>query len=166
MFSMPQSFGGHRPRTNAYADIGASTATEVDELGIVGASELAMRRALNRAALLPQYLLLDAFPLPDVPMPQRAIIHGDALCISIAAASIVAKVTRDRLMVGEHLNDPRYGFDRHKGYPTPQHIEAVAKFGNSLIHRKSFRPRSLFDTIDARIGVNLLKSGKEARLEE
>ena len=121
-------------------EIGVSTATEVDELGIVGASQLAMRRALNRAALLPQYLLLDAFPLPDVPMPQRAIIHGDALCISIAAASIVAKVTRDRMMQREDERHPGYGFSKHKGYATSMHLRNLRRLGPCSIHRVSFAP--------------------------
>lgn len=147
----------------AIADAGPS---EIDRLNVHRATLEAMHRAVNRLEPLPDFVLVDGFKIPDLSLPQRGIVGGDRRCAAIAAASIVAKVTRDRLMVGEHLNDPRYGFDRHKGYPTPQHIEAVAKFGNSLIHRKSFRPRSLFDTIDARIGVNPLKSGKEARLEE
>ena len=80
-------------------------------------------------------------------MAQRAVIHGDSRCTAIAAASIVAKVTRDRMMLELHADDPRYGFDRHKGYATRDHLQAVAQFGYSAVHRQSFRPPSLFDKI-------------------
>jgi ribonuclease HII len=76
------------------------------------------------------------------------VLHGDGRCTAIAAASIVAKVTRDREMLVHHLNDPRYGYDRHKGYATADHLAAVARHGYSAIHRRSFRPPSLFDTMD------------------
>ena len=79
---------------------------------------------------------------------QRAIVHGDARCTGIAAASIVAKVTRDRMMLELHAQDPRYGFDRHKGYATRDHLEAMSRFGYSEVHRRSFRPPSLFDRMD------------------
>ena len=143
----------------AYA-IAESGPSEVDRLNVHKATLEAMHRAVNKLKPLPDFVLVDGFKIPDLSLPQRGIVGGDRKCTVIAAASIVAKVTRDRLMLGEHLNDPRYGFDRHKGYPTPQHIAAVAKFGNSLIHRKSFRPRSLFDTIDARGGLNSREMGK------
>jgi ribonuclease HII len=81
-------------------------------------------------------------------MAQRAVIHGDARCTAIAAASIVAKVTRDRMMLELHSRDPRYGFDRHKGYATRDHLSAVSRFGYSEVHRRSFRPPSLFDRMD------------------
>jgi ribonuclease HII len=76
------------------------------------------------------------------------IVHGDARCSAIAAASSVAKVTRDRLMDRLHDLDPRYGFDRHKGYPTPEHARAVSKYGLSRVHRRSFRVPTLFDALD------------------
>ena len=76
-------------------------------------------------------------------------IHGDTRCTAIAAASIVAKVTRDRMMLELHARDPRYGFDRHKGYATRDHLDAVARFGYSDVHRRSFRPPSLFDRIES-----------------
>ena len=78
----------------------------------------------------------------------RGVLHGDRRCSAIAAASIVAKVTRDRQMLDLHSRDPRYGFDRHKGYATADHLDAVARFGYSEVHRRSFRPPTLFDTID------------------
>ena len=94
-------------------------------------------------------VLVDAFRIPDLPMAQRGVVHGDSRCTAIAAASIVAKVTRDRLMHELHGRDPRYGFDRHKGYATRDHLEAVARYGYSEVHRRSFRPPSLFDKLDS-----------------
>ena len=149
----------------AYA-IASAEPTEVDRLNVHKATLAAMHRAVNRLEPLPDFVLVDGFKIPDLSLPQRGIVGGDRKCTAIAAASIVAKVTRDRQMVDEHLKDPRYGFDRHKGYPTPQHIEAVAKFGNSPIHRKSFRPQSLFDTIGAGIGFNPGEMGRGARSDE
>ena len=81
-------------------------------------------------------------------MAQRGVLHGDRRCAAIAAASIVAKVTRDRQMVDLHGRDPRYGFDRHKGYATADHLDAVARFGYSDVHRRSFRVSAAFDTND------------------
>jgi ribonuclease HII len=120
--------------------VGMSTSQEIDDLGIVQATRLAMARALDSLPLLPQYLLLDAFPLPGVAIPQKAIIRGDALCLSIAAASIVAKVTRDRLMVEQDVMFPGYGFARHKGYGTKEHIRSLMRLGPCAIHRRSFAP--------------------------
>ena len=128
--------------------VGGAEAAEIDAYNIRQASFLAMRRAIFALVPLPDFLLVDAFLIPSVLMPQRAIVHGDALCASIAAASIVAKVTRDRLMLDLHAADPRYGYDRHKGYATAEHLAAVARFGYSPQHRRTFRPPSLFDTID------------------
>ena len=98
---------------------------------------------------VPDCVLVDAFRIPDLLMAQRAVIHGDATCTAIAAASIVAKVTRDRMMFELHSRDPRYGFDRHKGYATREHLDAVARFGYSDVHRRSFRPPTLFDRIES-----------------
>src|SRR3982751_1159871 len=99
-------------------------------------------------APLPDIVLVDAFRVPDWPMAQRGVPHGDRRCSAIAAASIVAKVIRDRQMLDLHQRDPRYGFDCHKGYATADHLDAVARFGYSDAHRRSFRPAMLFDTID------------------
>ena len=120
--------------------IGASTPQEIDELGIVGATRLAMARALGSVALLPQFLLLDALTLPAVDVPQRAIVRGDSLCLSIAAASIVAKVARDSLMRDEDAAYPGYGFAQHKGYCTPEHLRNLRRLGPCSIHRYSFAP--------------------------
>lgn len=121
---------------------------EIDRLNIHRASLEAMRQAVFALAPLPDLVLVDAFRIPDLIIPQRGVPHGDRRCSSIAAASIVAKVTRDRLMRELHDHDPRYGFDRHKGYATADHLAAVARFGYSAVHRRSFRPPSLFDTMD------------------
>ena len=121
-------------------EVGASSAREVDEFGIVPATRLAMSRALDRLALLPQYLLLDAFPLPGVSIPQKPIIGGDARCLSIAAASIVAKVARDRIMEEQDEMYPGYGFAQHKGYATPEHLRNLRRLGPCAIHRYSFAP--------------------------
>jgi ribonuclease HII len=122
--------------------------TEIDSINIHQASLRAMQRAILALAPLPDIVLVDAFRVPDLPMAQRGVLHGDRRCSAIAAASIVAKVTRDRQMLELHGKDPRYGFDRHKGYATADHLDAVARFGYSEVHRRSFRPPSLFDTID------------------
>jgi ribonuclease HII len=129
-----------------WAVAGADPA-EIDLINIHQASLRAMQRAVLALAPLPDMVLVDAFRIPDIPMPQRGVRHGDRRCTAIAAASIVAKVTRDRQMRELHAQDPRYGFDRHKGYATADHLDAVARFGYSDVHRRSFRPPTLFDTI-------------------
>ena len=121
---------------------------EIDRINIHQATLQAMRRAVLTLAPLPDAVLVDAFRIPLLPMAQRGVIGGDRRASAIAAASIVAKVTRDRLMQTLHATDPRYGFDRHKGYATADHLSAVARFGYSPQHRRSFRPATLFDSID------------------
>jgi ribonuclease HII len=121
---------------------------EIDRINIHQATLQAMRRAVLSLAPLPDAVLVDAFRIPSLPMAQRGVIGGDRRASAIAAASIVAKVTRDRLMQALHDADPRYGFDRHKGYATADHLSAVARFGYSSQHRRTFRPATLFDTID------------------
>ena len=128
-------------------EVGFSSPEEIDDLGIVAATRLAMQRALDSVALLPQFLLLDAILLPQVAIPQKAIIRGDALCISISAASIVAKVTRDNLMKSEDAVYPGYGFAQHKGYGTPGHMRSLERLGPCAIHRRSFAP------INGRVGA-------------
>jgi ribonuclease HII len=118
---------------------------EIDVINIHQATLQAMRRAVLALAPLPDLVLVDAFRIPNLPMAQRGVVKGDRQCAAIAAASIVAKVTRDRLMDRLHADDPRYGFDRHKGYATADHLAAVSRFGYSAVHRRSFRPPSLFD---------------------
>jgi ribonuclease HII len=123
---------------------------EIDRINIHQAGLRAMQRAVMSLAPLPDIVLVDggkAFRVPELPMAQRGVVHGDARCTAIAAASIVAKVTRDRAMLELHGRDPRYGFDRHKGYATREHLDAVSRFGYSDAHRRSFRPPTLFDRI-------------------
>jgi len=122
--------------------------SEIDRLNIHRASLEAMRQAVLALVPLPALVLVDGFPLPAFPLPQRAIIGGDARVSAIAAASILAKVERDALMCRLHLDDPRYGFDRHKGYATADHLAAVARYGYSPAHRRTFRPPTLFDLSD------------------
>lgn len=121
-------------------EVGICEPQEIDAIGIVPATRLAMKRALDSLALLPQYLLLDAITLPRVPVAQKAIIRGDASCLSIAAASIAAKVTRDRIMRDADLAYPGYGFARHKGYGTREHLDNIERLGPCPIHRYSFSP--------------------------
>ena len=128
--------------------VASADPTEIDRINIHQASLRAMQRAVLALAPLPDIVLVDAFCIPELPMAQRGVLHGDRRCSAIAAASIVAKVTRDRQMLDLHRRDPRYGFDRHKGYATADHLDAVARFGYSEAHRRSFRPATLFDTID------------------
>jgi ribonuclease HII len=128
--------------------VAAAEPDEIDTHNIHQASLRAMRRSVLALAPLPDLVLVDAFRIPGLAMAQRGVVHGDARCSAIAAASIIAKVTRDRLMADLHARDPRYGFDRHKGYATAEHLAAVARFGYSNVHRRTFRPPSLFDTMD------------------
>jgi ribonuclease HII len=129
--------------------VAAAEPEEIDRFNIHQASLRAMQRAVLALCPLPDLVLVDAFRIPGLFMAQRGVTHGDARCAAIAAASLVAKVTRDRLMRELHGRDPRYGFDRHKGYATADHLAAVARFGYSEVHRRTFRPPSLFDTIDS-----------------
>jgi ribonuclease HII len=132
-------------RASAWA-VAEASVEEIDHLNIFRASLTAMRRAVLELDPLPDLVLVDAFRIPDLLMAQCALVHGDARAASIAAASIVAKVTRDRLMCELHERDGRYGFDRHKGYATREHLRAVARFGYSAAHRRTFRQPTLFDT--------------------
>lgn len=121
--------------------IGSASAEEIDQLGILPANALAMSRAIDQLLPAPQFLLIDGrMRLQNLVLPQRSVIRGDSLSLSIAAASILAKVTRDRTMVGLDQLFPDYGFARHKGYCTPEHVAAVTSFGPCAIHRQSFAP--------------------------
>ncbi len=128
--------------------VGSADPGEIDRINIHQASLLAMQRAVLALLPLPDFVLSDGFRVPGLAIEQRRVLHGDRRCAAIAAASIVAKVTRDRQMRALHGRDDRYGFDRHKGYATADHLRAVARFGLSDAHRRSFRPHTLFDTID------------------
>ncbi|MCA9500146.1 MAG: ribonuclease HII [Nitrospira sp.] len=120
--------------------IGLASEQEIDELNILGATRLAGCRALNYLSTPPDYLLLDALYLPTITVPQRPVIKGDQLSRSIAAASILAKVSRDRMMTTYHERFPQYQFHQHKGYPTQEHLRRLQQFGPCPGHRRSFRP--------------------------
>lgn len=120
--------------------VGVGSVALIDRRNILQATKQAMKDALVRLSPSPQALLLDALTLSDVPLPQRSIIKGDARCLSIAAASVIAKVTRDRLMLQLHQEYPVYGFDQHKGYGTALHLTALQAYGATPHHRQSFAP--------------------------
>ncbi len=120
--------------------VGWATPAEVDEVGILPATRQAFARAVTQIDGRVDALLIDYVRLPDLNLPQRALPKADVRCLSVAAASIVAKVTRDRLMVALDRDFPGYGFARHKGYGTRQHRAALARLGPSPIHRMSWRP--------------------------
>lgn len=123
--------------------VGIVSSALLDELGVVEATRLAMRRALDNLTIPADYLLIDGFPLSHKDLPHRGIVGGDDLCFSISAASIVAKVTRDRMMVALDRVFPGYGFARHKGYGTQQHREALYRLDPCPIHRLSYAPMRL-----------------------
>ena len=127
-------------RFAAGVGIGSASPAEIDSLGIVGATVAAMSRAIRQLPQAADHLLVDALRLECDGLPCRAIIHGDALCSSIAAASIVAKVARDSLMVELDALHPGYCFARHKGYPTAEHRAALERLGPTPLHRRSFAP--------------------------
>jgi len=120
--------------------VGWASPSEIDELGIVPATQKAMSLALQALPRAPDYLLIDHLRLPDVSLPQISLPKGDARILSIAAASIVAKVSRDQLMIDLEVLFPGYDFGRHKGYGTAQHQAALATLGPSTLHRRSFAP--------------------------
>lgn len=120
--------------------IGSADVAEIDQFNILTATRLAMRRAIDQLTPPPDYLLIDAVVLSGLKVPTRPIIKGDSLSVSIAAASIVAKVTRDRLMATYHETFPEYGFLSHKGYGTAEHLERLARHGPCSIHRRTFSP--------------------------
>lgn len=120
--------------------VGQADPAEVDEYGIARATRLAIQRALQQLPRFPGALLLDAFPLPEVDLPQQAIVKGDNHSLSIAAASVLAKVYRDAMMVDFDAEYPGYGFAQHKGYGTSQHQEALNTLGPTPLHRHSWAP--------------------------
>ena len=120
--------------------IGIGDVKLIDQINILQATFAAMRRAIEALAFKPDYLLIDGNQIPTREFPAEAVIEGDSRSISIAAASIIAKVTRDRMMEQLDMQWPDYGFRQHKGYATPRHLEAIQKWGPCPIHRKSFDP--------------------------
>lgn len=123
--------------------IGRAEHFEIDEINILQATYLAMNRALKKLSVQPQHVLIDGRGMPENSYVQTAIIGGDRKSISIAAASIIAKVGRDRVMLAYHKQYPQYGFDKHKGYPSQMHIDSIKKYGYCPIHRRSFHVRQL-----------------------
>ncbi|HET9551553.1 MAG TPA: ribonuclease HII, partial [Anaeromyxobacteraceae bacterium] len=120
--------------------VGEASAAEVDELNVYRAGLLAMRRAVEALAVAPEQLLVDARRIPELRLPQQGIVKGDAKSLSIAAASVIAKTTRDAMMVEADARFPGYGFARHKGYGAPVHLEALRRLGACPLHRRTYGP--------------------------
>ena len=120
--------------------IGIVRASEIDELNILEASRKAMYIAINNLSITPEYILSDAMSLNDIDIPTRPIIHGDALSLSIAAASVIAKVTRDHIMYELDQKYPEYNYKKNKGYPTKEHLELIKKYGITKEYRMSYKP--------------------------
>jgi ribonuclease HII len=128
--------------------VGFTSQEEIDQLGILPSTRLAMVRALQQLTPAPERLLIDALRLPDVDLPQTALIKGDARCLSIAAASVLAKTSRDSLMREFDELFPGYSFARHKGYGTAVHSAALHELGPCELHRRSFRPvKEMLETV-------------------
>ncbi len=120
--------------------VGSYSNKVIDSIGIARATRLAMIWAIEQLTPQPQYLLIDYVHLPEMSLPQKGITGGDSLCFSIACASIIAKVTRDRLVTAMDKDYPGYGFAGHKGYGTREHIECLRKKGPCPLHRRTFSP--------------------------
>ncbi len=120
--------------------LGRAEPGEIDDLNILRATHLAMQRAVLQLCPLPDHLLVDGLPAQGLPVPHTALVRGDARSYSIAAASVLAKVTRDRQMLESDRLYPGYGFARHKGYPTPEHLDRLRRLGPCPLHRRSFLP--------------------------
>jgi ribonuclease HII len=130
--------------SGAAVGVGVAEVWEIDRLNILGATRLAWNRALDALGLTPALVLLDGNARASISIPQRTIVRGDAQCASIAAASVVAKVTRDRMMVALDAAHPGYGFARHKGYATAAHLWALRRLGPTPVHRRAYLPAALF----------------------
>lgn len=128
-------------RHNALAwSVASASVEEVDRLNILWATMLAMQRSVEMLEVVPTQVLVDGNRCPELPCPATAVVRGDQTVEQISAASILAKVARDAYMLKLHEQYPHYGFDRHKGYPTRDHIEALSAYGASPVHRRSFAP--------------------------
>jgi len=127
-------------RSAAAIGVGIVAPETIDLIGLTAAGNLAFHRALRAMHLTPDYVLVDAFRIPGLSIPQRPIIKGDQLCVSISAASIIAKTYRDRLMSDLDPSYPAYGLAQHKGYGTPEHRQGLVAAGASPIHRHSWAP--------------------------
>lgn len=120
--------------------LGRAEPHEIDQLNILHATMLAMQRAVSGLSIAPEYVLIDGNRCPELPVPSMAVIKGDGLVAEISAASIIAKVSRDREMAELDSAFPEYGFAQHKGYPTALHLEKLAQYGATEHHRRSFAP--------------------------
>lgn len=118
--------------------IGRASAEEIDKINILNASLLAMARAVNALSVRPAFALIDGNKIPSLDIPAECLVKGDGISASVAAASIIAKVSRDRYMRSLAEEYPQYAFDRHKGYPTKLHYEMLREYGASPVHRKTF----------------------------
>ena len=132
-------FGEIKEKALSWA-IGRASVAEIDELNILHASMLAMKRAVEDLPITPEYALIDGNRCPEINIRSESVVKGDSRVAAISAASILAKVTRDREMVLLDQQYPGYGLAGHKGYPTPAHLNALKEKGVTIIHRKSFRP--------------------------
>ncbi len=129
----------NRLQDHALIGVGMASCIEIDRFNILRASLVAMRRAVDALGLTPDHALVDGNVPPDLPCGVTTIVEGDCQCCSIAAASIIAKVVRDRLMRGMAAYHPEYGWEHNAGYSTPEHLSALARYGPTLQHRRSFR---------------------------
>jgi len=120
--------------------VACASVEEIDTLNILQATLLAMKRAVEALSVKPREVIVDGLHFPKLDVPARAIVRGDSSVAAISAASILAKVERDHLMMELHERYPQYGFDRHKGYPTPDHLAALREYGVCAVHRRSFAP--------------------------
>lgn len=118
--------------------VGISDVSVIEEVNILNATKLAMKQAIEKLSIIPEYILIDGNQMIDISIPGDTVVSGDAKSESIAAASIIAKVTRDRMLIEWDKEYPEYGFAKHKGYGTKVHIEAIGKYGLTPIHRQSF----------------------------
>lgn len=139
----------HRIRDVAHVGVGVATVEEIDEINILWASMLAMERAVAALAVEPAMVLVDGNRCPRWTRPSQWVIGGDALCLSIAAASIIAKEERDRMMADYDARHPGYGWAQNRGYGTPAHLSALAKLGPSPLHRRSFAPIAQYSLFSA-----------------
>jgi ribonuclease HII len=135
-----EELAGKSGRARSAWAVASASVEEIDSINILRASLLAMRRAVERLSVTPHRALVDGLHCPDIAISARAVVGGDASIASISAASIIAKVARDEEMLNVHRAHPGYGFDRHKGYATPEHLEALRRLGACEAHRRSFAP--------------------------
>lgn len=150
----------------AIVGVGIAEVDRIDRENILGATLWAMAEAVSQLGETPKLVLVDGDKTPRIPMSVRAIVKGDSKCLSIAAASIIAKVTRDRMMMDFARDYPGYGFERHKGYGTPEHQAAIAKLGVSALHRRSFRPVQLaLGLVDEKVSRRRSQPGLGLQIE-